>query len=127
MKRLLVAMILIYPCVTFAGEPAGLTQELDGRSYEYTYESGMRARIWFEAEQVSYEVLAGPTQGNTNTINYKARKVAEDIYLVQWHQASNGNTVSLVIDEKEQVLYGSSILEVQGLMFESAVIDKMER
>jgi phenolic acid decarboxylase len=127
MKYICLVMFLIHlPGMVFAGEPAGLTQELNGRTYEYTYESGMRARIWFDAEQVSYEVLAGPTRGNTNTIDYKARKVAEDIYLVQWYQASNGNTVSLVINERDQVLYGSSILEVQGLMFESAVIDKME-
>ena len=102
-----------------------LTNKLVNRKYEWTYTTGMTGSVVFTEDLANWEILEGPNKGSSDSNKYKAREVDEDIYFVQWHEANNKITVTLLINEKLKKVY-SSVASADELEFESGDIHKIE-
>jgi len=103
-----------------------MTKELGGRSYEYTYTSGITGRVTFAEDEVNWEILAGQGLGESGTNKYKARFVAEGVYFIQWHEPDSNIAVTLLINEPSKKVFGS-VVTPNELGFDEADIHRIDR
>jgi len=100
-----------------------MTKKLAGRSFEYTYTSGITGRVTFTEDQVHWEIVAGQGKGESGTDNYLARVVAIGIYFIQWNEPDSQVTVTLLINEQTGKVYGS-VVTPNDLGFDEADIHR---
>ena len=92
-------------------DPHGPEHLLDGTGFNYFYQNGSGLQIMFYDGMVRYEWIAGPRTGNrAEDLSYQSRRIAEDLYLVSWHEANKPDYVTLVVNLNNNVIYSSSIL-----------------
>ncbi len=108
-----------------------LTDALDGTRMVYTYPEMGTVRVAFAGGRVSFEWLAGPLEGESGRdFAYRARKVGDDQFFVNWHEPDARGFVTLHIDfETERVR--SSVLAAyatddEQVFFHGAAIDRVE-
>lgn len=116
------------------GDPPSLAQEseaqlLDGTELEYTYTDGGGVVLTFYDGLLKYRWIAGPFAGAMGEgLVYRARAIADDIYLVNWHDTAGSSFVTLVIDLQSRALYSSAILgygtDQKLTLFDEAVIER---
>ncbi len=100
-----------------------LTKALAGRTYEYTYTSGMSVRLNFTEDKANWEITAGPAKGMSESDDYLARIVDDGIYFVQWNEPEAKITVTVLINEQTKKVYGS-VVSPGELEFDVADIHK---
>jgi hypothetical protein len=108
-----------------------VTGILDGTVMVYTYPEMGTVRVTFDSGTVSFEWIAGPLEGEAGAgFAYHARKVGDDQFFVQWHEADAHGFVTLYVDfEAERVC--SSVLAAyatddEQVLFHAASIDRVE-
>lgn len=97
------------------------TNMLETKSYTYTYTSGMSGKVHFLNNKVTWEILEGPNKGLSDTNDYVAQLVQENIFFVKWHEPVPNITVTLLINENTKKVHGS-IVTKEGQMFDIAEI-----
>jgi len=107
-------------------------QLLDGTELEYTYSDGGAVVLTFYDGLLKFRWIAGPFEGVTGEdLAYNARAVADDIFLVNWHDLDGPSFVSLVINLQQNTLYSSALLGYQTdgelSLFDEATIERLER
>lgn len=105
---------------------------LDGTSFNYFYQNGSGLRIAFYDGMVQYEWIAGPRTGNRAAdLAYRSRQMAEDLYLVSWHEPSKPDYVTLVVNLNNNVIYSSSILRYgtddELVVYQGGIIEHVQR
>ena len=108
-----------------------LTDALDGTRMVYTYPEMGTVRVVFEAGQVGFDWLAGPLEGQTGqNFPYRARRVGEDQFFVNWHEPEARGLVTLHIDfEGEKVcsaVFAAYATDEEQILFHEAAIDRVE-
>ncbi|MCB1749394.1 MAG: hypothetical protein H6977_12445 [Gammaproteobacteria bacterium] len=85
--------------------------QLDGRVYEYTYDDGGSVVLEFDDGRLAYRWLSGPFAGVAqNALEYRARVIGNGVLVVNWHDAANGNFVTLLLDPGHRTIYSSGII-----------------
>jgi len=100
---------------------ANTTKALAGKTFEYTYSSGMKARLEIGQDTLHWTILAGPNTGEEGTNDYLAREIAEGIHLIQWFEPPINATITLVINEVAGSISSSEAYEGERV-FDTAVI-----
>jgi hypothetical protein len=101
-----------------------LTTTLAGRAYEYTYSSGMSVKLNFTENKANWTIVAGPNKGASDSNHYMARLVKDGVYFIQWNEPVAKITVTILIHEPKQAVYGS-VVSPEGLEFDVAEIHKV--
>ena len=85
-------------------------QALSNIELEYTYSDGGAVVLEIGDGILGYRWIAGPSAGYEVTERrYQSRKIAAEVYLVNWHDSENSDYVNLVIDLNEMVVHGSAL------------------
>ena len=110
----------------------GAPQLLDGTEIQYTYSDGGAVVLTFYNGLLKFLWIAGPFEGATGEdLPYDARAVADDIFLVNWHDLNGPSFVTLVINLQHNTLYSSALLGYQTdeelSLFDEATIERVER
>ena len=85
-------------------------QALTNIELEYTYSDGGAVVLKIGDGILGYRWIAGPSAGYEVTERpYRSRKIAAEVYLVNWHDSENSDYVNLVIDLNEMVVHGSAL------------------
>ncbi len=115
MKRFIASSFLfLIACYSAYSQNYKLEQPehlLDGYSFNYQYQTGSAIFIEFNSGKLTYQWIAGPSQGNpAKTHAYQSRLIAEDIFLVNWHEEDEKNFITLVFNLKNRVASSSVIV-----------------
>ena len=107
-------------------------QALSNIELEYTYSDGGAVVLKIGDGILGYRWIAGPSAGYEVTErSYQSRKIAAEVYLVNWHDSENSDYVNLVIDLNEMVVHGSALAaydsETPFAFFDLAKIARVER
>jgi hypothetical protein len=108
-----------------------LTDVLDGTLMVYTYPEMGTVRVSFENGSVSFEWIAGPLQGESGKgFPYRARKVGDDQFFVNWHEPDARGFVTLHIDFKAECVRSAVLAayatDDEQVLFHRARIDRVE-
>ncbi len=84
----------------------------------------------FEDGILQYTFTEGPRAGAGGVdLDYWARKIGEDMYLVGWHDEMFSNVFSMVFDLKNKVDYTNAIMfygtDSQNIFWTDSVIEKV--
>ncbi len=101
-----------------------LTDKLIGRTYEYIYSSGMSVHLNFSENKANWKITEGKDKGLSDSNDYVARIVEEGVFFVRWHEPILKITVTLLINEPTNKIYGS-VVAPNELEFDVAEILKM--
>lgn len=109
-----------------------LTDTLDGTRMVYTYPEMGTVRVSFNSGSVGFEWIAGPLEGESGRdFTYRARKVGDDQFFVNWHEPDAHGFVTLHIDFKAECVRSSVLAayatDDEQVLFHSASIDRVER
>jgi len=107
-------------------------QGLSNVELEYTYSDGGAVVLKIGDGILGYRWIAGPSAGYEVTERrYQSRKIAAEIYLVNWHDSENSDYVNLVIDLNEMVVHGSALAAYDSdtpfAFFDIATIARVEK
>ena len=107
-------------------------QALSNIELEYTYSDGGAVILKIGDGTLGYKWIAGPSAGYEVTeLRYQSRKIAAEVYLVNWHDSENSDYVNLVIDLNEMVVHGSALAaydsETPYAFFDIAEIARVDR
>ncbi|MGQ1788486.1 MoaF-related domain-containing protein [Saccharicrinis sp. GN24d3] len=114
------------------GEPEHL---LDGYSMNFQYQTGNAIHIEFYDGKGKYEWITGPGKGNGNKdIQYRCRKIGDDLYLMNWHETGLKDYLTLVFNFKNMTVYSSVIIGYENnpdrprrTAFDGGIIDHLKR
>ena len=109
-----------------------MTGILDGTLMVYTYPEMGTVRVSFENGSVSFEWVAGPLKGEAGEdFAYRARKIGDDQFFVNWHEPEAHGFVTLHIDFKAEQVHSSVLAaystEDERVFFHRASIERVER
>jgi hypothetical protein len=111
-----------------AGELTGATRALNGTAITYDYSSGRSYNVKFEEAGVSYRFLSGPKpEVWWGPFPYQAFEVEKSVFFASWFEAGYGDYVTLLINFKSGLLYGSAILSGSEVHFHGAKIREIRR
>lgn len=86
-------------------------QPFDDIALDYTYSAGGSITAAFEKGFARYRWLSGPFQGvEEHDLKYRSKRIGEDVFVVNWHDKSNFNFVTLVINLSDKVVHSSALL-----------------
>ncbi|WP_430937340.1 MoaF-related domain-containing protein [Saccharicrinis sp. 156] len=108
---------------------------LDGYSMNFQYQTGNAIHIEFYDGKGNYEWITGPGKGNGNKdIQYRCRKIGDDLYLVNWHETGLKDYLTLVFNFKNMTVYSSVIIgyannpdRPRRTAFDGGIIDHLKR
>ncbi len=108
--RLLACLVsLLYACIA-AGEESQ-SQGIPNVEIHSAYENGNVIVYTFRDGKLGYEFTAGPIKGAFNSnLEFESRRIADDIYLVSWHDTNNAFYMTLVLDLKNNKEHFTSII-----------------
>ena len=129
MKTFFLVLVITFFAVFVQAEELSLpTRELNGTNITYNYTSGRSYNVKFEKDGVSYRYLTGSKPEKWwGTFPYQAFEVEKDVYFVSWFEKGYGDYVTLLINFKNKLLYGSAILSGKKVHFHGAKIAKSKR
>jgi hypothetical protein len=113
-------------------QSAGSNQPFDDIALDYTYSTGGSITAAFEKGLARYTWLSGPFQGvEERDLEYRSKRVGEEVFVVNWHDKSNFNFVTLFIDLRTKVVHSSALLYYgtpkEVTSFDTAVISSIRR
>jgi hypothetical protein len=103
-----------------------LSGDLDGVSLTYHYASGRQYDVSFSGGKVSWQrkdVAREPVSG----VPYVARKIADNLYLVNWGRRELVESITVLMDFDKRTLYTSALLEGNVPHFDLAKIVALTR
>ena len=85
--------------------------ELVGREYRYTYEDGATVVLGFEGDGIRYRWLSGPFEGvSQSNLEYSARELRPNQIMINWHDPTGNNFVTLIFDLEARKVFSSGII-----------------
>ncbi len=79
---------------------------------EYTYTSGDRVILAIGLTTLDFEWFGGHLDGTRiGGLDYICKETRQGQFLVKWHNLNANSFVTLLIDIKENKIYGSAIVE----------------
>jgi len=126
--RLLLLTGVLLSTFTQAAELAAPTRALNGTDITYHYSSGRAYHVKFEPTGISYQYLTGTKPDKWwGPFPYEAFEVEPQVFLASWFEAGYGDHVTLLINLKTNLLYGSALIGKDELHFHGATIVKVHR
>lgn len=120
---LLLTLLFLVAGTAVNAEVGGvLTQELNGVSLVYEYTSGRKYSVEYKADTFAYLRMDEAGREWVRGIPYIARKIDENLYLLNWHTPERVEYVTILIDLDRQILYTSALLEGTERHFDVANI-----
>lgn len=106
-------------------------QLLEGLSFNYQYQNQTAIHIAFVDKKLKYKWILGPNKDKPErTFSYESRKLANGIYLVNWHEAELKNFITLVFNFNTNTVSSSVIVrygtENQFTTFDAGFIDQLK-
>ena len=108
-----------------------LSNALDGKRLNYTYPEMGTVVVQLDAGKLGFEWIDGPLKGESgHGFDYRARKVGDEQFFVNWHEPETRGFVTLFLD-LEKSFACSSVLaayatENEQVLFHSASINSIE-
>jgi hypothetical protein len=110
------------PPGTFPDQIGGpYSKALDGHMIEYSYSSGRKYRLKFYDDRVTFEQLNNP-KAHKITLEYLCREIGEQQFLVHWLAPGYTGHVALIIDFKQNKIFGSALMPGNYQLFDVATI-----
>lgn len=105
---------------------------LDGTSMVYTYPEMGTVSVSYRNGSVSFEWIAGPLEGEAGQdFAYRARKLGDGRFFVNWHEPDAHGFVTLHIDLQTNRVHSSVLAAYatneERILFHRASIDRVER
>ena len=124
----LLTLVLLFAGFNANAEIGGeLTQELNGVSLVYEYTSGRKYTVQYSEKTFAYLRMDEPGREWISGVPYIARKIDDNLYLVNWHRPERVEYVTILIDLDKQILYTSALLEGTDRHFDLANIVSLTR
>jgi hypothetical protein len=103
--------LLLFALAAYEAPAEEVTQQaLSNVELEYMYSDGGAVVLKIGEGELGYRWIAGPSAGYEVTERvYRSRKIAAEIFLVNWHDSENKDYVNLVIDLEAMVVHGSAL------------------
>jgi len=102
---------------------------LDGTSLDTYYETGSRVYVEFNDGQIISKWIAGPGEDATGQQNYRSKKIADKMYVVNFLKTSSHSFVTLIFNFNQNVLHASAIRGVgrkdEAIFLEEATIEHL--
>lgn len=115
--RITIAIVLTgITAIAWSAEPSFKQDEpLNGITVHYKYtEKDWEFEVSFYDDKVLYywlqEDKERPTKPTNKDIPYHAKRIGENMYMVNWHEENLKDVVTLVINFDTSTLYGAGIL-----------------
>ena len=106
--------LLIFTCLVFSATAFGEEEAALGipnAEIHSVYASGNEVIYKFRDGKLEYRFVAGRMKGAFNEgLDFVSRRVADDIYLVSWHDTNNAFYMTLVLDLKNNKEHFTSII-----------------
>ena len=96
-----------------------------GRSFVYTYTSGLHYRISFDKEYVYFSVPRQPDGTRYIGVPYRQREVGPGLYLVHWMVPGRAGHVSLVFNIAEKKVDAAALMPGLFELFDRATLSEM--
>ncbi|WPR71305.1 MoaF C-terminal domain-containing protein [Flavobacterium sp. NG2] len=108
---------------------------LDGYSLNFQYQDGKAIHMEFYNGKAKYEWIVGPGKGNGNQdIPYRSHQIAENIYIVNWHETGIKDYLTIVFDFERMVVHSSIIVGYENkpertlkTVFQRGIIDHLKK
>ncbi|MCK0132631.1 hypothetical protein MWU59_14075 [Flavobacteriaceae bacterium F08102] len=108
---------------------------LDGYSLNFQYQDGKAIHMEFYHGKAKYEWVAGPTKGKGNKdIPYRSTKIGKSMYLINWHETSIKDYLTIVFDFDKMTVHSSVIIGYENkpertlkTVFMSGIIDHLKK
>jgi hypothetical protein len=109
-----------------------VTGLLDGTLMVYTYPEMGTVSVSYRNGSVSFEWVDGPLKGEAGKdFAYRARKVGDEQFFVNWHEPDAHAFVTLHIDFQTDRVHSSVLAayatDEEQVLFHRASIDRVER
>jgi len=101
-----------------------LSQSLNGKSFEYIYESGRHYTLQFYDDRATFHRLDDGSA--PETLLYIARDWSKSVYLVQLKSAGRVGVTTLLIDLKQDKIATSGLAPGKVIQFDVAEIKKTD-
>lgn len=128
-KSLFLSICLV---LVFHGAYAQETQDhaLADTEISYTYEDGGAVTLTVRDGKLSYLWTAGPFAGvEVRDLDYYSKELAENLFLVSWHDPNNKNFVTLIFDLDQMIEHGTALIgyetDTEVTLFDEARIDSV--
>jgi hypothetical protein len=103
---------------------------LDGTSFDVYYESGSRVHLEFNDGEIISKWIAGPGQDAAGQESYRAKKIDDKMYIVNFLKTPSHSFVTSIINFNQNVLYTSAIRGVgtkdEAIFLEEATIEHLQ-
>ena len=99
-----------------------LTTELAGITLDYEYVSGRKYTVTYHENTLEYLRRDVPGRDWERGVAYIARKINDDLYLLNWHRPDRVEYVTILIDLENRILHTSALLEGTERHFDQANI-----
>src|SRR5436190_17905681 len=101
-------------------------QLLDGSSMDIYYENGYGFHNEFKDGQITFKGIAGPYPRGTGQESYKAKKIADKIYVVSFLVTSSHSFTTLIFNFNQNILLASAIrLNDEANFLDRATIENL--
>lgn len=120
-------LALLAPVVQAAQGEGELTRELAGTTLTYQYEGGRRYDVWIGADTIGWQRRDQPDREKVEGVPYVARRIAEGVYLLNWHRPEHTEFITILFDFNSRSMYTSGLLEGRDRHFESGRIVALQR
>lgn len=130
MKRTTVSLSIIFSLFFSISYGQKLQSHiLDGTEIEYTYPDEGTVVVTFYEGLVKFNWIAGPSSGEKGGGHaYRARKVSDDEYFVNWYELDTHDFITLLINFETKKVYGSALLaKDESVIFDEAKIRRVKR
>ena len=104
-----------------------LSNELDGISLTYHYESGREYDVVFTEGTISYLRKDVPDREWEHDHPYVARKIEEGLFLLMWGREERTEHITILIDLNKRRLFTSALLDGVDRHFDEAAIIKLSQ
>ena len=131
LKRILIHLVLFSLSMHAYGQEIE-SHLLDGTEIEYEYSGLGAVAVTFYDGLVKFKWVSGPSAGRGGQdFIYRARKIDDDTYLVNWHEPVKQDFVSLIINYGTEKVYGSALVryatEKEKIIFKEAKLLRTTR
>jgi phenolic acid decarboxylase len=120
-------MLLLACGQTKKSENLNLPERLIGVEMRYTYSEGNEYAVKFEEDGLSYQYRSGRLPERWwGTFEYNHMITENKEHLVSWHEPIKGDYVTLLINFENNLLYGSAIIGLKKVHFQTAEIHEIK-
>ncbi len=128
LKAALLALIVLAFGKASAADLTEPTRVLNGTVLTYDYTTGRSYQVKIEEKGVSYRYLSGSKPDAWwGPFPYTAFEVEKDEFMLSWFEEGYGDYVTLLVNFKTKLIYGSAILRGEEVHFHGARLKSVQK